>query len=375
MPRDLILIALALFTWGIGEGAYFYFQPLYLQELGASPVAIGTILGAVALAMSLAHIPAGYLADRLGRRVMLWSAWLMGLTAAWTMALAPSLPVFVAGMLLYGLTAFVMSPLSSYVTAARGRLSVQRALTVTTVAFNGGSFFGPLIGGVIGNRFGLHRTYLFAACIFVISTLMVLALRPQPTEPREGVSSRGLLQNRAYLHFLVLVFVVMFALYLPQPLTPNFLQNQRGLDLTRVGWVGALGSLGNALISLKFGGLPITSGFLLGQISVGLFAGLIWLGNGLPWYLLGYYLLGGYRLARSMSIARVRELVHHANMGLAFGITETVTAGASLLASPLAGYLYEQNPESIYATAVILIAFAALLSARFAPDRQLITDH
>ena len=37
MSADLILVAFSLFTWGIGEGMFFYFQPIYLQELGADP--------------------------------------------------------------------------------------------------------------------------------------------------------------------------------------------------------------------------------------------------------------------------------------------------------------------------------------------------
>jgi hypothetical protein len=45
MKRDLILVAIAMFAWGLGEGMFLYFQPLYLEELGANPIMIGTILG------------------------------------------------------------------------------------------------------------------------------------------------------------------------------------------------------------------------------------------------------------------------------------------------------------------------------------------
>ena len=49
MKRDLILVAIAMFAWGLGEGLFIYFQPLYLQELGANPIMIGTILGGFGL--------------------------------------------------------------------------------------------------------------------------------------------------------------------------------------------------------------------------------------------------------------------------------------------------------------------------------------
>ena len=56
MARDLILIAISLFTWGLGESAFFSFQPLYLQQLGADPLRIGAILGGYGLAATLAQL-------------------------------------------------------------------------------------------------------------------------------------------------------------------------------------------------------------------------------------------------------------------------------------------------------------------------------
>ncbi len=156
MSRDLILLGLSLMTWGIGEAMFFIFQPLYLQQLGANPVTIGAIYGAAGIVMSVAHIPAGHLADRIGRKPLLLASWILAMVSTWAMALAPSLPFFVIGMLLYNLTAFVSSPLSSYITAARGKLSVERALTLVSALYNTGAILGPWLGGQVGERFGLR---------------------------------------------------------------------------------------------------------------------------------------------------------------------------------------------------------------------------
>src|SRR5512135_756529 len=113
MSRDLILLGFSLMTWGVGEGMFLIFQPLYLQQLGATPVTIGAIIGAAGIAMTVAHIPAGHLADRIGRKPVLLAAWLIAIIATWLMALSRSLPLFVLGMLVYGLTTFVSSPMNS----------------------------------------------------------------------------------------------------------------------------------------------------------------------------------------------------------------------------------------------------------------------
>jgi MFS family permease len=368
MSRDLILIGLALMTWGIGEGMFFYFQPLYLEQLGASPVVIGGILGAVGIAMTVAHVPAGYLADRVGRRPLMWLSWVMGLAAAWIMASARSLPVFVAGLLAYSATAFVMAPMNSYITAARGKLSVGRALTLVSVFYNIGAICGPWLGGQIGNHFGLQQIYRIAAGIFVFSVLIILLIRPQPVEHHltAGTPARLKLDKR-YLFYLAAVFFTMFAAYQPQPLSPNFLQNQRGLSVENIGQLGSIVGIGVVLLNLALGSLNARLGFLLAQAASGLFALILWQGRGFAWYAIGYFLIGGYRVARTLAAAQTRHLVDQAQMGLAYGITETVSASTIILAPPLAGYIYERNPEMIYILGSVLIGISLLVSARFIP--------
>src|SRR4030042_4175095 len=98
MNPALLWLGRWLFLWGIGESMFLLFQPVYLQELGAGPIEIGVILGAFGAAMTLTHIPAGHLSDRLGRRPMLIAAWLVGLLATLVMAVAYNLTFFVVGL-------------------------------------------------------------------------------------------------------------------------------------------------------------------------------------------------------------------------------------------------------------------------------------
>jgi len=361
MSRDLLLLAISLFTWGVGESAYFYFQPLYLEQLGASPVLIGTILGGVGIAMTVAHIPAGYLADRLGRRALMWAAWFFGVLSAWIMALAKPLPVFTIGILLYGITAFVVSPMNSYATAARGKWSVGRAIAVISASYNAGAVTGPILGGIIGNHFGLNKIYFFTASIFVLSSCVVLFLGPQPTEDRENLTLRGKNVNQRFLRYLPVFFLAIFAMYLPQPLSSNYLQNEQSLSIGNIGNLGSLGSLGAVVISLGLGYIDTKLGFLLGQIAAGLFAVFLWQGTGMSWFSIGYFFLGGFKASRSMAIAYIGELVSTKNIGLAYGIAESVGGAAMIFAPLLAGFLYDYNPQMVYHVGVVLILFSLLV--------------
>ena len=150
MNRNLGFIAAALLLWGVGEGMFFNFVPIHLEsEFLLSKQQVGFALGAFGFFMAITHLPGGHLADRVGRRPLLIIAWTLGLISTLTMGLAKSLPFYLIGLLLYGVTAFVSSPLGSYVTAARGKWEVGTALSLTTATFNMGMALGPVTGGWI----------------------------------------------------------------------------------------------------------------------------------------------------------------------------------------------------------------------------------
>ncbi len=366
MSRDLILIACSLLVWGLGEGAFFSFQPLYLQQLGADPIKIGAILGGYGLAQTLAHIPAGYLSDRIGQRPLMWAAWIFGLLATWLMALATTLPTFIVGMFLYGATSFVVSPMNSYLTAIRGRLRVGRVLTMISASYNIGAILGPLLGGWIGETYGFRTIFMFAAIIFVISTALILLIRPQPIEARSSLQlSDKLIGNRHYLQFMSLVFVAMFAMYLAQPLAPNYLQNQRDLSLVAIGQLYSISSLGIVLSNLILGNLEHRLGYLLGQVAVAIFAMLLWRQSGMFWYSLAYLFVGGYRTARSLAMAQVQTLVPPAKLGLAYGVSETIASSANILVPFVAGYLYAINPDILFPISIGLIIISLLANGYY----------
>ena len=368
MTRELSLVAISLFTWGLGEGMFMFFQPIYLQQLGADPAAIGGILGGVAIAMTITHLPAGYISDRIGQRPLLWASWVLGILATGMMAVSTSMPWFVAGMLFYGFTGFVVSPLNSYVAASRGRLGVGRALSLIQSAYNLGAVVGPTLGGWIAQQYSIITIYRVSFVIFCISTVFLFFIRKSPESPQaQSEPAAPVFRNRPFLAFLPLLFLTSFAGYLPQPLTPNFLQNQRSLSLEMIGNLGSISSLGTALIFLAMGSLNPTLGLIAGQVFVGLFALLVWNGNSMIWYAIGFFFVGGFRLSRAMGVAITQSFVQIRSTGLAFGILELVNGLAMFLAPLAAGFLYEKMPELVYMASTGLIVVTILLNAWLLP--------
>ncbi|MBE0682404.1 MAG: MFS transporter [Anaerolineales bacterium] len=371
MNRNLFFIAAALLLWGLGEGMFFNFVPIRLEnEFLLNKQQVGFALGAFGFFMAITHIPGGHLADHIGRRPLLITAWLFGVVSTLMMGVAKSLPIYLVGLFAYGLTAFVASPLGSYVTAARGKWEVGTALSLTTATFSLGMSLGPVTGGWIAEHYGMNSSYLVAFGTFVISTLFVIFIHPQPIDGHDPASPPiNLWRNTRLINFVMIYAFAVFALYLAQPLTPNFLKGVRGLTLSETGWVFSAGALGNSLLAIFFSRFNPRRGFLFAQMLVAVFALLIWRGAGLPVFMLGYFLLGGFRAARPMALAQARGLVHDSQMGITYGTMETVSAIIFIVAPPIAGFIFERDPFFVYPLSVGLIAVSVIIGYFFSPQK------
>src|SRR6266508_3959364 len=245
LNRSLLFVALALLLWGFGEGMFFNFVPIYLdQQFLLNKYEIGLVLGACGFSMAITHIPAGRLADRFGRRPLLILAWVLGLVSTLIMGLAFVLPLFLVGLFGYGLTAFVAAPLSSYVTAARGEWPVGTVLSLTTATFGMGMVLGPITGGWIGDHYGMRMSFFVAAVVFILSNVFIIFIERQPIDHHDPEAPpQNLTSNRRFVILMGVLAFAIFSMYLSQPLTPNFLEGVRGLSLSESGIIFTAGAL------------------------------------------------------------------------------------------------------------------------------------
>jgi MFS family permease len=82
---------------------------------------------------------------------------------------------------------------------------------------------------------------------------------------------------------------------------------------------------------------------------------------GLPWLGLGYLLAGGFRTARSLMSALIERIVLPSQMGLAFGLMETLSGVGLAVAPVLAGLLYARQPAAPYPVSLLLLAGSVVL--------------
>ncbi len=348
--RDLAIVAISAFIWGLGEGLFIFFLPLALQRWDTDAIQIGAVISLIGVTMAVVQVPAGYFSDRFGTRPLIFASLILGIASAIVMAVAPSLPFFVAGLLAYGCTSFISAPMNSYVTSLRGSWTIQRAVTFRTAAFQVGAIVGPILGGWIANTAGLSTVFWYSAGLFLAATLVIsLAKRPVESEQREAsIHLVSPIANPRFRGLLAVVFLTIIALSVPQQLTSLYLQNVQHISIQQIGTMGTIASIGTAIIVFSLGNLRVSTGMLIGQLLLAGFALLMWQGQNATAYYAGYFFVGGYQLYRSMALAFSRSLVKVGDTGLAYGLVETGNALAVVVAPLAAGFLYNYRPEAVY---------------------------
>jgi MFS family permease len=360
IPRDLAVLAVSMFIWGLGEGLFIYFYPLALQRWDSQPVLIGAVLS---------RIGAGFLSDRFGSRPLMRAALILGVISAVIMAIAQTLSVFIVGLIAYGLTSFISAPINSYISSMRGSWSVQRAVTFVSGSMQLGAIVGPMVGGWIGQTAGLSIVFRYSAGLFLVSTLVIFFAR-QPVmqeAPETGAPIVSPLANPRFVGLLVIIFFTIFVLSMPQQLTSMYLQEVQHLSLQQIGTTGTLAGVGTAFIMFALGSLRAPSGMITGQVLAGLFSLFMWRGQSVAVFYSGYLFAGGYRLYRSMALAIARPLVKAGDVGLAYGLVETGNALAIILAPLAAGFLYKYKPETVYIVSLVALAITISLHALLSP--------
>lgn len=188
---DKVLGLACLLTLLHYTGAYMRVPvlPLYATAHGASPAAVGLIMGAHMVVAAISAIPFGLASDRWGRRTLLLGGMALSALTSLLLPLASLPPGLMAiyGAAGLGVAAFTPSVMSLVGdVAAPGAMA--RAYAWYTTALYTGFGAGPILGGYVAQVWG-HRAAFVVAGIVIAAALAaggmlpptrVVAARPSP---------------------------------------------------------------------------------------------------------------------------------------------------------------------------------------------------
>lgn len=346
VSRNNRLVMLALFIWGLGEGLWYYnFRQIYLTQLGATELQVGMALAIESVVRALLPIPAGYLSDRIGARHVMVFSWVVGIAGPLIGALAHTWQAFIPALAVYAMSAFSVPAISAYalenLPASAGNGSRDRVLTTIYAVYPLGLIVSPALGGVLADAYGIRTLLWISVAVFVISTAVVMLTGiPEIVHHSSNESARDLLRNRRFMQLMGYFMLVFAVTYLGYQLLPNFMQEVRGLSLTRIGLLFSIGSAGTALINLAAGRIHPRWNFPAVLAVYGLAMAGLWLSAAPPVVMVAFFATGAIMVTRTLATARAAEVVSARNRGLAFGIIETALSIALAVSAWGAGGLY-----------------------------------
>ncbi len=177
--KTLVIVFFAQLITAIGFSSIFPFLPLYIKSLGSKygfgiEFLSGMVFSAQALTMMLASPVWGSLADRFGRKLMVERSLFGGAVVMFFMAFVQSAEGLVALRALQGLISGTLAATYALIAAEVPRKRTGFAMGFLQVGFGGGIALGPIIGGVIADRFGYSSAFYVTTVMLLLAGFLVL---------------------------------------------------------------------------------------------------------------------------------------------------------------------------------------------------------
>lgn len=203
--KALVWLTVVVAVNQLGFGSIVPVVPLYAQSFGVSQSAIGLTIGVYGLARFLTNLPAGHLADRIGRRWTLVLGELVTALGNLLCGISGSYEQFLAFRFVSGIGAAMVVTLGQVCLADLStKANRGRTMSVYQGAFLFAVGIGPLPGGLLAERFDLRVPFFVFAALGILAAVVAFDKVPETKgmrERREAVDPRALTQ--ASLPFLV----------------------------------------------------------------------------------------------------------------------------------------------------------------------------
>lgn len=224
-------IVAAVFVSGTGIGSLLPILPLFLRERGASYSLVGLIVGAALAAQAIGQWPAGWLAERIGRKEMMVVGLLVAAGASLLFLLPLSVEWLVAVRFVQGLGFAAAAPAEiAAVADVVPADELGRAYGWVSAARQSGIIVGPALGGVLAvfgrwTVFAVTGAALAAAALVAALTLPRSVRRPRAEvsiarvfmrSSRVGVAMRAVVTMTIGLGLLIGIYDVIWSLYMRQ---------------------------------------------------------------------------------------------------------------------------------------------------------------
>ena len=187
LKKAFPILAISIFSAMLGVGLVNPILPLYAQELGASGTQLGMIFSGYAISNSLLTPVIGRLSDRRGRRLFicvgLGGYAIISLGYIW----AGNAFQLTLVRMLQGITGAMIIPIAmAYVGDLSPEGEEGKWMGYANAAFFSGFGIGPLLGGVLAERFGMDASFYSFGGLCLLAFLITVLFLPESRQRKTG---------------------------------------------------------------------------------------------------------------------------------------------------------------------------------------------
>ena len=189
--RGVSLLCIIVMLNSFGMGAIAPVLPLFLeQKYGVTAAEVGIAVGLFGFGRLVTSLPAGYMAQRWGRRSVLGLGAAINVVGAAMVAVSFSYAWLTGWRFVSGFGGSIFLTVATIYLRDEATPEMRgRLLSLQELSILAGQTLGPLLGGYLGNIYGL-RVPLYAQAILMAASLAVILLALPESRWREEVESR-----------------------------------------------------------------------------------------------------------------------------------------------------------------------------------------
>ncbi len=359
--RNLMVCWFGMFVTGIGMSQIAPVLPLYIQHLGVQDTASITQLSGIAFGItfiiSAIFSPIwGHAADKFGRKPMLLRASLGMAIVIGCMGFAPNVYVLIGLRLLQGAITGYGTACTTLIATQTDKEHAGFALGTLSTSNIAGSLLGPVIGGYIGEKFGLQNVFFITGLLMMVAfiTTALFVKESFTREEKKTLSMREVWNSVPEKSLTITMFVTFFvltvALYSVEPIITIYITQLSG-NTSHVALLAGIAfsasGLANIIAAPRLGKLSDKIGAHKVILVALVVAGLVFIPQAFvnnPWQLVGLRFLLGLATAGlipSVNIL-VKKITPSSLTGRVFGFNMSAgylgVFGGSVLGGQVAAY-------------------------------------
>jgi MFS family permease len=237
--------------------------PQYALSFDIPVALVGWAISAFALARLVTDIPAGFLADRFGRKKVMISGLVLVIVASVAAGIATTYAWLIVSRIVAGLgSALYMTSATTWVAQVSAGSARGRYMSLYTGLVFAGTAFGPTIGGYVAARFGLNAPF-FAYALFALAGLIATLPMKETADSAQATRSEihisdivRLLSNRSFMLVNCAILAVFFLrIGVRSTLVPLYADLNLGLPPDSIGIILTVAAVTTAIITFPAGRL------------------------------------------------------------------------------------------------------------------------